>query len=161
VTLAVSVREAAEVAQAVTGESLERFVAELPAEAVPTYLARLTDAATNIRALTKGLEQRLVADEQVGQHWMIDGVEYGFFGSVQKGYRDIPGLFAYLISLGISAVSLASSVSEARVTDLRAIADTLPPEKRQEALNEIEDHRVAKGERGSPRFQAITEYVKK
>ena len=54
---------ASEVAQALTTpETLDEFVARLPAESVPLYLARLVDAATNIRALTKGLEGRLVED---------------------------------------------------------------------------------------------------
>lgn len=150
---------AADVANAVTGDSLEAFVGELPAESVPVYLARLVDASTNIRALTKGLEQRLVADGQVGQHWTIDGVEYGFYGSLAKGWQNIPSLIDNLMLMGITAGSIAVAISEIRVTDLRTIVDTLPYADRVEALAIIEEHRTAKGERGAPRFQAINDKI--
>jgi hypothetical protein len=155
--------EVATLANEITADNFEAVVASLPESLVPVYLARLTDAATNIRALTKGLEQRLVGDGQVGQHWTIDGTEYGFFGSLQKGWKDIPNLIANLIRIGLSPVDLAASISELRVTDLRQIAGSLTDmEKRDAALELIEEARIPKGERGSPRFQAIDEkYISK
>ena len=156
---------ASEVANAFESpESLEAFVAALPAESVALYLARLVDAKTNIAALVKGLEQRLNADKQVGKHWTFDGQEYGFYGSKLTGWRkkDIPALIPNLIRIGISPASIATAVSEMRVTDLRVLADSLPAEQRAEALELIEEARVTAGERGEPRFQAIDEkYVKK
>ncbi|MDQ6720113.1 MAG: hypothetical protein M3003_04875 [Candidatus Dormibacteraeota bacterium] len=147
---------AAEVANAVSGDSLERFVAEIPAESVPLYLARLTDAATNIRALTKGLEVRLVNDGQVGQHWTIGNTEYGFFGALKTGWKDIPNLIANLMRLGISPADIAPSISELRVTDLRMLAEQITDaERREEAMELINGARVPKGERGAPRFTAI------
>ena len=153
----ITVREVAELAQALTDkDALEQFVNEIDAEQVPLYLARLTDAATNIRALVTGLEQRLVADERVGDHFTVDGVEYGFFGAVRKGYEDFPGLVRFLIGCGISPVTLAEAVSDARVTSLRSAASSLTDEeKRGAALAEIESHRVPVGARGAPRFQLI------
>ena len=150
--------EVATIACAVEGATLEEFVASLPSELVAPYLARLLDARTNLNALTKGLESRLVADGQTGQHWTIGGTEYAFYGSVQKGYKDMPGLFEQLIACGISPVTLAGAVSDARVTDLRESANRIiDEEKRVTALAAIEEHRVAKGERGAPTFKVVDE----
>jgi hypothetical protein len=158
VTEGITVSEVAMVAQAIDGESLEQFVNDLPAAQVPIYLARLVDAATNIRALTHGLEARLVLDGRTGAHFEIDGVKYGFFGALQKGWRDIPNLIANLMRIGMSPLTLSHAISEMRVTDLRAAASALSDaEKRSEALELIEGARIEKGERGAPRFQVINE----
>lgn len=158
----VTAGDVANLAQALSSEqALEQFVATLPPEQVPVYLARLLDAATNVRALTKGLEQRLAADGQTGQHFMVGNTEYGFFGAQAKGFRDIPGLFANLLRVGLSIADLSAAASEVRVTDLRASAALLKdPEKQAEALALIEGDRVAKGERGAPTFKVITETMK-
>lgn len=153
-TTEISVPEVTAVAIALTDEkSLERFVADLPAEQVPVFLARLLDAATNIRALTKGFERRLVADGQTGQHWEIEGREYGLFGAQAKGWKDIPNLFANLLALGVSTADLGEAVSEIRVTDLRAAVATL--KERDAALDLIESSRLPKGARGAPSFKIV------
>lgn len=160
---ALSPLEAVTVAQALTdAASLERFVNELPAEKVPVFLAKLIDGATNIRALTKGLEQRLAADGKTGAHFIVDGLEYAFFGALQKGYKDFPGLVHFLIEdCGLSPLAIAGAVSDARVTDLReAAAQIADEEKRKAALDEIEAHRVPKGERGAPKFQLVNEHMR-
>ncbi len=159
--LAITAAEASSVAQALTSPAdLERFVAELPAERVPAMLAGLLDAATNIRALTKGFEQRLAADGLTGQHFTVGSQEYAFFGAQQKGWKDLPGLYANLIGLGLSLADLAGATSEARVTDLRKAAAMLKdPQRQQEALDLIEQARVPKGERGSPTFKIVTEHL--
>ena len=157
---ALTVPEAASVAQALTDtETLTRFVRQLPAEQVPVYLARLLDAATNIRTLVTGLEQRLMNDEQVGKHFEVDGVEYGVFGAQRKGYENFPGLVRFLIEdCGMPVLDIAAAVSDARVTDLRQAANEIRDlDKRQAALDEIEAHRVDKGARGVPKFQLINE----
>lgn len=150
------------VASALTADTLDQFVMNLPAESVPLYLARLVDAATNIRALTKGLEARLVGDGQTGKRFTVEGVEYGFFGAQRKGYADFPGLVRFLIEdCGISQVAIAGAVSDARVTDLREAANQITDmAKREAALAEIDDHRVPKGARGDPSFKVISEYMK-
>ena len=156
----VSVSEVSAVAIAV-GESpasLEQFVAELPADRVAPFLARLIDAATNIRALIKGLEQRLMADGLTGQHFTVNGVEYGFFGAQAKGWKDIPNLYANLRLLGFSEADLSGAISETRVTDLRTAANALrDEEKRTEALALIEGARFDKGARGTPSFKPMDE----
>ena len=139
--------------------ALERFVTELPAELVPIYLAAILDARTNLSALEKGLTQRMVIDGQAGQRWEINGRPYGLFGAQQHGFKDIPNLFANLAMAGMSLRDIGAATSEVRVTDLRASAAML--KEREAALEIIEDHRVARGERGAPRFQEINEkYVK-
>ncbi len=140
-------------------ESLEAFVAALPAESVALYLARLTDAAANVRALIKGLEQRLAADGQTGQRWTIGGLPYSFDGAQKRGYDDYPGLVRFLVQdCGMPVLDIAEATSDARVTQLREAASRLPdPEKREAALAEIAAHRVPVGARGAPRFQLIDE----
>ena len=156
--------ETAEVALALTApnaaNTLEVFVEQLPAELVPVYLARLLDLATNIRTITNAFQTRLAADGQVGAHFEVDGRKYGFWGAQQKGFRSLPDLFANLRRLGMSAADVDAAVSDARVTDLRTAADTLGG-KRDEALELIEQARYNRGERGTPRFQIITEYAKR
>lgn len=154
---------AATVANALTDrDALEKFVAELPAESVAIYLVKLLDAQTNARALVKGLERRLAADQQVGNHWTFGETKYGFFGSQRKGYSDFPGLVRFLIeSCGMSPLVIADATSDARVTELRAAASELRnAEKRAAALEEIESHRISIGARGEPHFQAINDYNK-
>ena len=140
--------------------SLEKFISELPDELVAPYLAALLDSNTNGNALAKGLTARLIIDGQAGQHWEINGRPYGLFGAQQHGFKDIPNLFANLMLAGMSVADIASAVSEVRITDLKAAAALL--KDRDQALETISEHRIAKGERGAPRFQEIVEkYVSK
>lgn len=156
-----TIPEAASVAVALTNEeAMLAFVSGIPAEEVPAYLARLIDASTNIRAMTKGLEQRLIMDGLTGKHFTVNGKAYGFFGALQKGWRDIPGMIGNLLAAGLSAADIAAATSELRVTDLRRSAAALSTQEKQaEALELIEDGRVAKGERGAPSFKAMDEYI--
>lgn len=154
--------EVSRLANSLTADNLEAAVAGVDAELVPTYLVRLADAMTNIRALSKGFEQRLVAEGRTGDHFTVDGVEYGFYGALQKGFRDIPAMLANLRALGISAADIAGATSDIRVTDLRTAANQLiDDEKREQAMEIIDGHRVVKGERGAPRFHAMDERVVK
>ena len=159
-----TIRDVTEVALALTAPNAENtlkvFVQQLPAELVPVYLARLLDVATNIRTMTKAFETRLAAEGQVGAHFEVDGRDYGFWGAQQKGFRSLSDLFANLRRLGMSAADVDAAVSDARVTDLRVAADTLGS-NRDEALELIEQARYSRGERGTPRFQIITEYAKR
>ncbi len=125
-------------------------------------MSRLLDAAARIRALTKGLERRLSADGQTGQHFFVDGTEYLFLGAQRRGYQDVPGLFRFLIeNCAVSPIVLAETVNDMRVTSLRdALRAIEDPEKREAALEELDAHRIAVGARGEPRFQAATTYVK-
>lgn len=141
-------------------ESLEAFVDRIPLESAPIYIAKTLDSMTNARAFIKGLERRLNAEHQVGNHWIIDGQRYGFYGALQRDWKKggIPNLIDNLLRLGISPRSLADAISDLRVTDLRQMVTVLTdPEDRAAALELIEGARVEKGERGEPRFQAIDE----
>lgn len=161
-TLAIPANEAAELAMALTRvDQLEQFVDEIEGAKIPALLAGLLNASTNIAALRKGLEQRMAADGQTGNHWTIGSIDYGFFGALQKGFRDIPNLLTNLQTLGFSLVGIAGAVSDIRVTDLRAQADMLrDPEKRTAALDLIESHRIEKGVRGAPSFKIVVEGTK-
>lgn len=152
------------VALSLTPETLETFVESLPAELVPQYLAALIDCATNLAALRKGLETRLILDGQTGQKWAINGTDYGFWGAKQSGFRReaIPSLLVNLGSLGITLSGIAECVSDLLVTNLRPLAEGLrDPEKRSLALQLIADARHESSDRGTPRFQPVTEYTKK
>lgn len=158
---AVAADQASAVAQALTNEAaMNAFISELQADQVAPFLAGLVNAATNIRALTKGLEQRLEADGETGQHYVIGGLEYAFFGAKQSGFRreSIETLLVNLGSLGIALPGIAMAVSDMRVTDLRALAAGLKdPEKREAALGLIEEARYESGERGAPSFKLMTD----
>lgn len=135
-----------------------RFAMDLPAEKVAPYLAKLLDAKTELTALEKELTRRLIVDGQVGQHWIIENREYGLFGALQKGWKDIPGLFSGLLRLGLHTGDLGAAVSEIRVTDLKkAVAFLSDEAAREEALELIEDSRIPKGERGAPSFKVVVE----
>ncbi len=159
---AIPTNEVAAVALALTDEeALEAFVDALPSEKVAPFLAALVNAKTNITALTKGLEQRLMADGKTGAHFTVAGIEYGFYGAQAKGWKDIPSLFANLAQLGIAGPDLAGAVSEVRVTDLRKAATFLSKDdNREQALALIEEGRFDKGERGTPSFKIVQEPMK-
>lgn len=158
--MTVTTSEIARLANDLDAQNLPMAVAALDAELVPVYLARILDAETNLRALKKALEQRLVLDGRTGADFEVDGARYGFFGAQQKGWKDIPNLVANLRLYGVSLEDIAGSVSELRVTDLRVAAGLIKDdEKRKAALAAIEDARYDKGDRGAPRFQEKDRYV--
>ena len=136
--------------------ALEEFVETMPIDMVPVALAYLLDMATNAATIRKGLETRLLLAGKTGEHFQVGATEYGFYGSQQKGWRDLPNLFANLRMLGLSEADIAAATSEVRVTGLREAAGRLTnEEKRQEAIGLIEENRYAKGDRGAPRFQVV------
>ena len=157
--IAVTPHDVSALANALAANDLDvdGAVAAVPAELVAPYLAALESARINIAALTKGLTQRLVLDGQTGNTWNIEGQSWGLYGAQQKGYKDFPGLVRFLIEdCGMPVLAVAAATSDARVTDLRSSASEIADaEKRQAALDEIDAHRVNRGERGAPRFQLM------
>jgi len=162
VSNAISVREASDLAQGLTADNIEAAVNAIPDDLVPVYLARLLDAATNIATLRKGLETRLLLEGKTGAHFEVGGVEYGFYGSQQKGWRELRTMLVNVHSFGVSLEAIFDAISEIRVTDLRAAAALIGNAEHQAAAMEaIEEARYDKGERGAPRFQVLDEkYVK-
>ena len=148
--------EAASLATRITPRQIEEVVAALPAAECPTMLVRLEQAREMIAALRKGIEQRMVADGQTGQEYVIDGETYGFYGAQRRGFDNIPTLLINLGALGIALPGIAEVVSDMRVTGLRELASGLKnADRRALALELIESHRVAKGERGAPHMQLV------
>ena len=139
---------------------IESIVESLPASEVGVWMVTVDDALAILRKMEKALSTRMLLDGRTGERWSVGDRNFGFWGSQPKGFRAIPELIVNLRAAGITPADLAGAVSDMRVTDLRTAARGITdPEKRDAAIALIEEHRYEKGDRGTPRLQALENVV--
>ena len=131
----------------------------LPAEQVPEILWLIMRRRKQLARLERVAEAICTANGL--KEWTApSGERYLFIGAQRHGFLNIPDLFVNLHALGVSERDLASSVSEARITDLQAaialIADT---ENRAAADALLIEHRIEKGARGAPHLSEMNRMV--
>lgn len=141
----------ATLATSLTGPMVDQAIALLPIDLVPEYLVRVEEAKSLLSVFQKGLEARLIEAGKTGADFEIGGQTYGFFGAQRTDWTALDRLIPFLVSSGVRLEAVAAAVSNARVTDLRAaVSEIKDEEKRKELLEEIENARAKKGDRGAP-----------
>lgn len=139
--------------------ALTSTLISLPAEQIPEILWLIMRRRKQLARLERVAEAICTANGL--NEWVSpQGERFLFIGSQRHGFENIPDLFVNLHALGVSERDLASSVSEARITDLQAaIALITDTENRAAANALLVEHRVEKGARGVPHLSEVDRMV--
>ena len=135
--------------------ALFEVIARWPADRVPLALWEVQKQKRRLSIIEKSLEARAAADGL--KEWTApDGARFGFWGSLRKGFKDLPNVLSNIHSYGVSLESIFGAITDIRVTDLREAAELISnPNNRSAALSVIEDGRIPKGERGDPHLVSV------